>query len=241
MRRAILLTAALSSPLAQAMEPMQPGWPMPMDHGHLFGMLLVDQLEARTDLLGAAGAADMEGWYGGDRDRLRYRLEGALDPAEGTGEGELGLAYSRLVGPWLELQLGAGAEAQTEAGTGWEARLEAGVEWVVPYDLDVEAFVRVSHRGRLSLRVTGIKELQLSQRLILQARLEAQAALQESTELDAPAGLDAVSAGLRLRYEARRELAPYLGGQWEGAMPGPSGGGGMQSAWTAVAGLRMWF
>ncbi len=225
---------------ALAVEPLQPDWPLPIDDDHHRGMLLADQLEVRMPGVPGSTGADVEGWYGGDRNRVRYRAEGALDLAEGLGEGELGLAYSRLVGPWVEFQVGLGAEAQNESGTGWESRLEVGLEAVVPYDFDVELFLRVSHRGRVSTRVTAIKELRFSQRLILQGRVEATAAVQASAELDRPAGLEAAAAGLRLRYEARRELAPYVGAQWTGGMA-PSSGAGFQSTGQAVGGVRVWW
>lgn len=225
---------------ALALEPLQPDWPLPIDDRHHRGMLLVDQLELRVPGVPGTAGTDIEGWYGGDRDRMRYRAEGAFDLAEGLGDGELGLAYSRLVGPWIEFQLGLGAEAQKESGSGWESRLEVGLEAVAAYDFDVELFVRVSNRGRLSMRATAIKELRFSQRLILQGRAEATAAAQASAELDRPAGLEAISAGLRLRYEIRRELAPYLGVLWTGGMSPPSTTG-FQSAGQAVGGIRIWW
>lgn len=224
-----------------SVEPAEEGWSLPIHDRHPHGMLLIDQLELGLTGGPVAAGLDAEGWFGGDLHRLRYRVEGEGEPSAAQGEGELGLAWSRLVGPWLELQAGVGAEGQDELTTGWEARGEVGVEWVVPYDVDVEAVLRLSHRGRLSLRATGIKELQLSQRLILQTRAEATVAATESIDLDRPQGLEAIGAGLRLRYEFRRELAPYVGGQWSGGMVRPSGAGGMAGAWQGVAGLRCWW
>jgi len=224
---------------AFAMEPMQEDWPMPMQH-KLHGMLLVDQLEYGVPDAPGSLATDIEGWYGGDRNRLRYRGEGAMGLGEGAGEGELGAAYSRLVSPWLELQFGAGIEAQNEVAEGYEGRLEAGVEYVVPYDFDTEAVLRVSHRGRVSARITVVKELMLSQRLILQLRGEATGAVQESVELDRAQGLEGAGAGLRIRYEAKREFAPYIGGTWSGGFEGPSGTGQFVHSAAAVGGLRVW-
>ncbi|MEZ4235242.1 MAG: copper resistance protein B [Myxococcota bacterium] len=186
---------------------------------------------------------DIEGWYGGDFHRLRYRLEGDAVSTR-AAEGEAALLYSRLVGPWVELQVGLGAEGTLEDDSGWEARIEAGVEAVVPYDFDVEAHLRIGHRGRVSARVTGIKELLLSQRLIAQARAETTVALQASPALGAPAGLEEVEAGLRLRYEVLREVAPYVGVQWGGGLVPPDGAGagsGFVQRVRAVAGLRLWY
>ncbi|MEZ4318155.1 MAG: copper resistance protein B [Myxococcota bacterium] len=226
---------------AQAVEPAHPGWKLPINDRHMRGMLLVDQLEYRLPSTPGAVGTDLEGWMGGDVHRLRYRGEGTVELGDRVGEGELGAAYSRLVGPWVELQLGAGLEAQNEVGSGFEARLEVGVEAVIPYDFDLEALLRVSHRGRVSARVTAIKELMLSQRLILQLRAEATGAVQESVELDRAQGLENATAGLRLRYEVRREFAPYLGGSWTGGFEGPSGTGRFVQSGSAAAGVRVWF
>ncbi len=225
---------------ALAVEPLQPDWPLPINDHHPRGMLLVDQLEVRMPGVPGSAATDIEGWYGGDRNRLRYRAEGALDLAEVRGDMELGLAYSRLVGPWVELQVGLGAEAQNESGAGWESRVEIGLEAVIPYDFDVELFIRVSHRGRVSSRMTAIKELRISQRLIVQGRLEATAAVQTSDALDSAAGLENAAAGLRVRYEFRRELAPYLGARWTGGMAPPTAQR-FQSQLQAMGGLRVWW
>lgn len=232
---------ALSMLAAFAVEPAEPGWKLPIDDQHMHSMLMIDQLEYSVPKLPGSLGTDFEGWMGGDIHRLRYRGEGMLDLGDRVGEGEFGAAYSGLVGPWVELQLGAGIEAQNEVGNGFEARLEAGVEAVIPYDFDVEALIRVSHRGRVSARVTAIKELLLTQRLIVQLRAEAVGAVQSSVQLDRARGLENASAGLRLRYEVRREFAPYVGGTWTGGFEGPSGTGKFVHSAAAVAGVRVWY
>lgn len=232
---------ALFTIAAHGVEPAEPGWKLPIDDRHMRGMLLVDQLEYSVPGLPGSVGTDFEGWMGGDLHRLRYRGEGALDLGDRRGDGELAAAYSGLVGPWVELQVGAGIEAQNEVGSGLEARLEAGVEAVIPYDFDVEALVRLSHRGRVSARVTAIKEFLLTQRLIAQLRAEVTGAFQDSVELDRARGLENASAGLRLRYELRREFAPYVGATWMGGFEGPSGRGRFVYSAGVVGGLRVWY
>jgi len=53
-----------------------------------------------------------------------------------------------------------------------------------------------------------------TQRLILQPRLEVNAAARTVSELGIGHGLNNTEMGLRLRYEIRREFAPYLGVSW---------------------------
>lgn len=226
--------------MAGGFQPLQPGWPMPVHDGRARGMLLVDQMEYRFDGSPGQLGVDAEGWYGPDYDRLRYRLEGAWEVGAPSGEGEAAVLFSRLVGRWTELQVGAGAEAVQEDGlAGGEVRAELGLEVVVPQDLDLEAHVRVSHRGRVSLTSTVTKDWMFSQRLILQTRADLVLAAQPSPELDTARGVESAGAGLRLRYEARRELAPYVGGTWTLHPPGPSGGS-LTQAFAATGGLRWW-
>lgn len=225
---------------AWSFEPLQEGWPKPVHDRMPRGMLLVDQMEYRFD--GASPGQvgiDAEGWWGPDFDRLRYRLEGGWDVGSPTGEGEAALLYSRLAGRWLELQIGFGAEGTLEDSPAGAVRIEAGVEYVVPQDIDVEAHLRVSHRGRVSLKATATKDWLFTQRLILQTRGDVLLAAQQSAELDRPRGLDQLGVGLRLRYEVRRELAPYIGGSYALVPPGPSGSE-LGHEISAVGGLRWW-
>ena len=59
------------------------------------------------------------------------------------------------------------------------------------------------------------------------------------------AGLATVETGLRLRYEFRRELAPYIGITWDRKFFGTADlarAAGERASGTAVAiGLRTWF
>ncbi len=54
-------------------------------------------------------------------------------------------------------------------------------------------------------------------------------------DVSGDAGLLEASLGLRLRYEIRREFAPYLGIEWT-----PAGHAEPHEA-TAVAGIRIWY
>jgi len=58
------------------------------------------------------------------------------------------------------------------------------------------------------------------------------------------AGLSTGEAGLRLRYEIRRELAPYLGVVWQrkffGTADRARAAGDKSGGWRLAAGLRIW-
>jgi uncharacterized protein involved in copper resistance len=60
----------------------------------------------------------------------------------------------------------------------------------------------------------GALYIPFTQRLILQPRIETDVAFQPDEAVGIGAGLNDVDLGFRLRYEIRREFAPYIGVSW---------------------------
>lgn len=56
----------------------------------------------------------------------------------------------------------------------------------------------------------------MTQRVVLQPRLETNIAIQRVPELGIGRGFNDTELGLRLRYEIQREFAPYIGVSWAG-------------------------
>jgi copper resistance protein B len=84
--------------------------------------------------------------------------------------------------------------------------------------------------------------LLLTQRLILQPELEADVYGKDDPERRIGSGLSDIEAGLRLRYEVRRELAPYVGIHWVRRFGETADLAGNDSSDTRfVAGVRVWF
>lgn len=69
----------------------------------------------------------------------------------------------------------------------------------------------LSTRGDLTARTEAEIDQRITQRLILQPRIEANLSAQDIPLLGIGAGLDQIEAGARLRYEFRRECAPDIG------------------------------
>ena len=84
-----------------------------------------------------------------------------------------------------------------------------------------------------------------TQRLILQPEVEINLAAQAVEEWGVGSGLVDMSADLRLRYEFRREFAPYLGVSWSqrfGETADLARDAGKRVAETSfLAGVRLWF
>ncbi len=174
---------------------------------------------------------DGEAWFGGDIHRLVVKSEGEGSFGSRLDAGEVQALYSRTLDPYWNLQ--AGVRQDIGRGRG-RTYATAGVEGLAPYWFDVEAAVFLSNRGDLLGRVEAYYDQRITQRLILQPRAEFTLAAQDMPDMGLRSGLASSELGLRIRYELRRELAPYAGIHWEDRR-------GNQGAVAGVVGIRMWF
>jgi len=104
-----------------------------------------------------------------------------------------------------------------DSGTGPDRTwLAFGIQGLAPYWFDVDATAYVGSSGRAALRLSGEYELLLTQRLILQPRMEVNLYGRRDEARGLGSGLADAAAGLRLRYEFSRQFAPYVGVEWAG-------------------------
>ncbi|MDT0576999.1 copper resistance protein B [Croceicoccus sp. F390] len=209
--------------------------------GQTFASLRADRLEYRARD-GANGYLwDVDGWYGGDRDKVWIKSEGEGAFGEAIDSAEVQLLYSRAIGPWFDLQAGVRQEFAPRDRTA----LAVGVQGLAPYLFELDASAFLSTKGDLTARIEGEVDQRITQRLVLQPRAEIVLAAQNVPELGIGAGLDTVELGVRLRYELAREFAPYIGvaQEWkigQGADYARDDGED-PSVTSFVAGVRFWF
>lgn len=216
----------------------------PMRHegsGLKLGSLLIDRLEAvRTDG-NTTTAYDLQAWYGGDFDRAVLKSEGDVDSGK-LQEGRTEVLWGHAVSPFWDTQLGLRYDNGVDPDRGW---LAFGIQGIAPYWFEVTATAYVGDEGRTALRLGAEYELLLTQKLILQPRLEADFYGKRDAERALDSGLSDMTAGIRLRYEIRREFAPYLGIEWAGKYGGSADYAHAEGQETAearaVAGVRFWF
>jgi copper resistance protein B len=183
---------------------------MEMNDAAAFGKLLVDQLEWRRGD-GAEGPAwDAWGWYGTDYDKLWFRTEGVRIGSV-TEDARAELLWDRIFSRWWSVQTGVRHDFGDGPSRNW---LALGVQGLAPYFFQIEATAYVGDAGRTAVRFRAQYELLFTQRLILQPELEVNAYGKDDPERQIGAGFSDLQLGLRLRYEIRREFAPYLGVAW---------------------------
>ena len=225
-------------------------WPAPVhDQEHRL-YTLIDVLEYRPKT--GAGQSDgyrwdAEGWYGGDYNRVWFKSEGQKWSAfKADYDVDVQLLYGRFIRKYYDLQVGGRVETQSFKGRNVARGLGViGIEGVVPYDYDFESALFLDQNGAVSARLSLTKDLLLTQRLILQTRFETNAAVQRVEEFTTGSGLNNMEFGIRLRYDIRRELTPYVGISFDKSFGETAslvrGDGGSPSQIRFAVGVRAWF
>lgn len=185
---------------------------------------------------------DGEAWYGGDINRLWLKSEGEGEFGRSIEKVQLQALYSRAIDPYWNVQGGIRTDFKPNPS---RAYATIGVEGLAPSFFDVEAALFLSNKGELLAKLEGYYDQRITQRLILQPRAELNFAAQDTRELKTGAGLSDGELGLRLRYDIRREFAPYVGVQYRRAFGNTRhflrDEGEGASSWSVLTGIRMWF
>jgi copper resistance protein B len=191
---------------------------MGMDDRAWFSKVMFDELEARgDDTFGWDAAA----WVGGDMNRLWIETEG--ERRDGHGHARVEALWDRVASRWWNLRTGLRHDSGDGPSRTWAS---FGVAGLAPGFIELEASVFIGESGRTALRIQADYDLLLTQRLVLHPELEVNAYDEGASDLD---------VGLRLRYEIRREIAPYLGFGWTNQLREDTS----ELRW--VAGIRLWF
>jgi copper resistance protein B len=155
---------------------LSPGkdWPSPVDDEMKHTFVLADVLEYRPARDGGDFRWDVEGWYGGDFNRLWFKSEGERDTAlKADYDIDFQLLYGRFVKKYYDFQVGVRVETQSFRGANvTRPHFVIGLEGLVPYRYEFESALFISHQGDVSGRVTFAKDFLLTQRWILQGRFE---------------------------------------------------------------------
>jgi len=203
--------------------------------------VLFDQLEAQF-VHGKPGSRwDSTSWFGGDRNRIWIRTEGdALDGVLDNAEAQV--LFGRSVSRWWDVVAGVRYDPRPAPDHTWFA---IGLQGLAPQFIDVQATAFIGQSGHLAARLEFEHDLLLSQRLVLQPLIELSLSGRDDPDRRIGRGLSTGEVGFRVRYEIRRELAPYAGVVWHRKLFGTGdatrAAGGDAGGWHLVSGLRFWF
>lgn len=185
---------------------------------------------------------EADAWFGGDIHRLALKTEGEGEWGGSFEDVELTALYSRAIGPYFNLQAGVRHDIRPDPSRTYAV---AGVEGLAPFWFEVGGYLYLSHRGEVRGRLTAEYDQRVTQRLILQPKVEFDLAAQDMPDIGIGAGLSSAEIGLRLRYEITREFAPYVGLVHDAKVGSTAdyarAGGEDAASTTFVAGVRFWF
>jgi copper resistance protein B len=203
--------------------------------------VLFDQLEWRRDRHATNANWDTKGWIGGDVHRLWFRTEGENEGGP-LDEAQAHVLYGRSFSRWWDFV--AGVRQDFRPGPG-QTSAAFGIQGLAPYFFEIEATGYVASNGRFHARFEAEYELLLTNRLILQPLGEIELSARSDSSRGIGSGLSTAEAGLRLRYEIRREFAPYAGIVWNSKFGSTADFVRAASdeirSTRFVAGIRIWF
>ena len=201
----------------------------------------LDQMETRDVGGDNTLSWDGEGWLGKDLHKIWFKTNGERT-AGSTDEAELQFLYSKAIARYWDFQLGVRHDFEPSPSRSWAA---IGFKGLAPYFFDIDAAAFIGESGRTAFRFEAEYELLITQRLILTADSEINLYGQDDPDVGIGAGLSDLEAGLRLRYEIRREFAPYIGINWSRLFGNTADfariTGEKSSETQLVIGLRAWF
>lgn len=210
-------------------------------HGNTRHTLVrVDRLEWRPQASGDRGAVTFDGWWGGDLDRLWFSADASA--GAGDAEGHVELAYGRAVARWWDVVAGLRQDIGDGPSRTWAA---VGLHGLAPFWFEADATLFVGEGGRTRVEASAEYDLLLTNRLILQPEASIGFAGRADPARVLGAGVETITSGLRLRYEIRPDLAPYLSVNWQ-RWPGETAdlrraAGRPVSERRIAVGIRAWY
>jgi len=218
-----------------------PGMGESMDDAARFGKLLLDQFEVTHDAHADGVAVDAQAWYGGDVDKVWFKLDGERTDGH-LRDTRAEALWAHATSPFWDLQFGVRHDLGDGPARSW---LAFGTQGLAPYWFDVEATLYVGQSGRTAARVEAEYDLFLTQRWVLTPDVEINAYGKSDPARRLGSGLSNAEFGVRLRYEITRHFAPYVGFDWNRRIGDTAdlarGAGEPAFDHAVVIGVRAWF
>ena len=204
--------------------------------------VLIDSIEAGFGDGEKSYSWNAQGWTGGDINRFWWKSEGEGAFDGEVEEAEIQALYSRAFRPFFDFQTGL---RQTYRPEGDRTDLVVGIQGLAPYWFEVDAAAFLSNKGELTARAEAEYDQRITNRWIVQPRAEVVLSAEDIPELRIGSGLTSLQIGARLRYEFRKEFAPYVGLEWTKSFGNTAdfleADGRSSEDTRLVVGIRTWF
>lgn len=203
--------------------------------------VMIDQFEWRNADDADPYVLEAQAWVGKDLHKLWLKTD--VEHRDGEiEEAEIQALYSRAVAPFWDLQIGLRRDIKPTPSRDWAV---VGIQGLAPYYFDIDAAIFVGDSGATAARLFAEYELMLTQKWVLSPEVSLNFYGQSDADTRTGSGLSDAQAGLRLRYEIRREFAPYVGINWNkkfgtaAEFARSTNEPVSDTQW--VAGIRVWF
>lgn len=195
---------------------------------------LVDRLEFEGNTGVQLLKWEMNHWTGSDHNKFYMKSEGDYAQSQGiVGTGDIQMLYSRSVSEFWDFQVGARYGIEPE-------RAFSGVlsfQGLAPQFVEVELESFYNQYGNVLGRLTLRREFLITQKVILTPRFEVDVTKDAMPLRNIKPGVYELEAGMRLRYEQIRELAPYIGFDYVEEQSLTEA----RTGFRGVAGIRFWY
>ncbi len=205
-----------------------------MGDNPLLSKVTLDTVEMQ-DVEGGTLSWDTNAWLGYDLYKLYLYSEG--ESVDGDTESENQFVVSQAIAPYWDVQYGLGYDKTTESDQTWGV---IALQGLAPYFFETRAAILVGEDGNVGLRLAAEYEALITQKLILTPSLESDFYTKDTPKIEIGKGLSNITAGLRLRYEIKREFAPYIGVEWSKNFGNTKNFSPLDKTYM-VAGFRVWF
>ncbi len=243
----VVLSLGLAAlPVNAAEEHMPSPFPhfdMPVHEDPLLSKWMLDRLERRFTDGADQTYWEAQAWIGSDENKLWLKTEGNRVDGK-TEDAEVEAYYSRAVTAFWDAQIGVRHDVSINdaPSRNW---LGLGVQGLAPYMFEVDATAYIGDNGRSAARFKAEYDLLLTQRWVFMPEIEVNAFGKADPARSLGSGLSDADLTLRLRYDIRRELSPYVGVMWTKKFGGTANfareAGDATSETLYVAGIRAWW
>jgi len=179
---------------------------------------------------------DTFAWIGYDVNKL-YIYSTGDKPNNDTQSSENQLLFSHAIQPYWDIQIGVDYDKVNTSSKTWGV---LALQGLAPYYFNTKAALLIGENGNVGLRIDLEYDALLTQRLILTPSFASDFYTQDTPNLALGSGLSNLTIGARLRYEIRREFAPYLGVEWTKNFANTYKYDSLNETYITI-GLKAWF
>jgi len=181
-------------------------------------------------------AWDTSLWIGDETDKLYFYTQGEKPKNASTGS-ENQLVYSKAIAPFWDAQFGVGYDKVGNNNQAWGV---LSIQGLAPYFFETRTSLLVGQGGNVGLRFDAEYQTLFTQKLILTPSIAIDAYSKDDPSMGLGKGLSNITAGMRLRYEIKREFAPYVGVEWSKNFGNTADISPLNESYVVV-GVRVWF